>query len=421
MRFWLIALILIIALTVFFIATSPKAFPPLAPGQVATFEPDLIARGASLAAVGDCDSCHTAEGGVRLAGGRGIPTPFGTIYSTNITPDRDTGLGTWSEAAFQRAMRDGIARDGHYLYPAFPYDHFTSVSSEDDHALYAYLASRPPAKAPARKNAVWPPLQIRRLVAVWDWLFLKKAAQLDDPNQSPEWNRGAYLVDGLGHCGACHTPRNIFGAERSGEALAGGRAEGWDGYALNDASPSPVAWDPDSLATFLKTGSHPAHGNARGPMLPVTEDLSRAADADLHAIATYISSRMQAGRKSSAPPTKAERNDSSSGADIFAASCASCHGNGSDAPPFGGLDLTFSTAVHAPDPRNIILVTLAGLPAADGRAGGMMPGFDGAIGDADLAALLSFMRRHFTAKPPWPHLKRSVQTARRTLKESASQ
>jgi len=420
MRFWLIALgFLIVAVAVFFFATSQKALAPVDLSRIQTFEPGLIARGESLAAIGNCDTCHTRNGGARFAGGRGIPTPFGTIYSTNITPDRETGLGTWSEEAFQRAMHDGIARDGHYLYPAFPYDHFTIVTNEDNRALYAYLESRPPVKARARENQVWFPLKIRSLVAFWDWLFLKRAVRLDDSTQSTDWNRGAYLVDGLGHCGACHTPRNILGAERAADALAGGSAEGWDAYALNVTSPAPVPWDVESLATFLKTGSHREHGNARGPMLPVTEDLGRVADADVHAIATYISSSMQAERKSFAPPVKPQTNDSGAGAAIFAASCASCHGDG-DAPPFGGLDLALSTAVNAPQPRNITLVTLAGLPAADGRTAGMMPGFDGAIGDEDLAALLSYLRQNFTTQPPWHDLKHSVQTARRALKENAS-
>jgi mono/diheme cytochrome c family protein len=418
MRFWLIALCFLIAgLTAFFFVTSEKAIPRVT-RQNPTFESDLVARGESLAAIGNCDICHTAEAGLRLAGGRAIPTPFGTVYSPNITPDPDTGLGAWSEAAFQRAMRDGISRDGRHLYPAFPYDHFTIVTAADTHALFTYLESRPSVKAPPHENTLWPPLKIRRLVAIWNWLFLKRTAQPDDPNRSSEWNRGAYLVNGLGHCGACHTPRNILGAERSGHALAGGRAEGWDAYALDGASPSPIAWDADSVATFLKTGSHPQHGNARGPMVPVTEDLGRVTDADLHAIATYIVSNMQAAPKSFAStPAKGEANERIAGAAIYAASCAFCHSTG-DAPPFGGLTLSSSTALNAPDPRNIILVTLAGLPAADGRAAGMMPGFDGAISDEDLAVLLEFMRQRFSAQPPWHDLSRSVTTARRALNEN---
>jgi mono/diheme cytochrome c family protein len=419
MRFWKILLVLPIAgVAGFLIATSPKPIPPTDSAQILTFDTRLISRGESLAAMGNCDTCHTAKGGARFAGGRGIPTPFGTIYSTNITPDRDTGLGSWPENAFQRAMRAGISRDGHYLYPAFPYDHFTKVTQEDNQALYAYLISQPPVSAAARDNSVGFPLNIRRLVAVWNGLFLKKGTSPADPTQTAEWNRGAYLVNGLGHCGACHTPRNFLGAERANRALAGGRAEGWDAYALDGASPAPIAWTVDSLATFLKTGWHAEHGNARGPMQPVTEDLARLAEPDVHAIATYLATSIAA--RPAGPSVESGQVSSGAGgrgADVFAASCASCHPG--DAPlPFGGIDFQLSSAVNAPDPRNVILVTLAGLPATDGRAVGMMPGFDGAMSNDDLNALLVFLRQRFSNQPPWGNLTDRIETARRAMRES---
>jgi mono/diheme cytochrome c family protein len=419
MRFWMILLVLIVAgISGFLIATSPKSIPPTDSAQIPSFGPRLILRGESLAAIGNCDTCHTVNGGARFAGGRDIPTPFGSIYSTNLTPDRDTGLGSWSENAFQRAMREGISRDGHYLYPAFPYDHFTKVTREDNQALYAYLLSQPPVSAVARDNSLWFPLKIRRLVAVWNALFLKKGTPSADPTQSAEWNRGAYLVNGLGHCGACHTPRNILGAEGANRALAGGRAEGWDAYALDGASPAPIAWTADGLATFLKTGWHVGHGDARGPMQPVTADLARVAEPELLAIATYIATGMSA--RPAGQRVKSDGVSSAAagrGADVFAASCASCHPG--DAPlPFGGIDFQLSSAVNAPDPRNIILMTLAGLPAPDGRAGGMMPGFDGAISNDDLNALLLFLRQRFSNQPPWGKLTNRIETARRAMRES---
>jgi mono/diheme cytochrome c family protein len=418
MRCWPIFLsIIVAALTGFYIATSPKTIPPL-DAVARSFDAALVTRGESLAAIGDCDTCHTANGGARFAGGRGIPTPFGTIYSTDITPDRDTGLGTWSEEAFQRAMHDGIARDGHYLYPAFPYDHFTKVTTADNQALYAFLMSRPPVSAVAPENSVWFPLRFRRLIAVWNWLFLKKGPQPNDPNASPEWSRGDYLVNGLGHCGSCHTPRNLLGAERSGRAMAGGRAEGWDAYALDGTSPAPVLWTRDALVAFLKTGWHAEHGNARGPMLPVTEDLARVAAADLRAMSTYLVSNMQRPLASlRTKSAKVTTDGSGQGADIFAASCASCHEAG-EPPPFGGIDFARSSAGNAPEPRNVVFVTLTGLPAADGRAAGMMPGFNGTISDEDLVALLGYMRKRFTDRAPWSDLRNSVESARRALKEN---
>ena len=414
MRLWIPCLgVLVVGLIAFYFATSAKQIAATDSTQILTFDRRLISRGESLAAIGNCDTCHSVKGGARFAGGRGIPTPFGTIYSTNITPDRDTGLGSWSEEAFQRAMREGISRDGHYLYPAFPYDHFTVVTPEDNQALYAYLISQPPVSAVAKDNSVWLPLRIQRLVAIWNWFFLKKGALPADPTQTAEWNRGAYLVKGLGHCGACHTPRNLLGAERANRVLAGGRAEGWDAYALDGASPAPIAWTVDSLAAFLKTGWHAGHGNARGPMQPVNESLARVAEPDVHAIAAYLATGIAArpaGQR--IEPGETSAGAGSHGAAVFAASCASCHPG--DAPlPFGGIDFALSSAVNAPDPRNLILVTLAGLPAADGRALGMMPGFDGAIGDEDLADLLQYLRLRFSKLPPWKDLGNSIKTARR--------
>lgn len=416
MRPWILCLCaLAIAVACFYAATSRQSLPalPSAPGN---FDQALISQGEALAAIGNCDGCHTADGGARLAGGRAILTPFGTIYSTNITSDRDTGIGTWSSQAFQRALREGISRDGHYLYPAFPYDHFTKITAQDDQALYAYLMSRPPVRAAARNNSVWFLLRFRRLMAFWNAFFLKKDPTPDDPRQTPQWNRGAYLVNGLGHCGACHTPRNLLGAERANQLLAGGRAEGWDSYALNAASPAPHAWTAASLAAFLQGEWQADHGVAQGPMTAVTDDLARAAESDLHAMSVYLAANMARAPDQPAGHSVNAAEDSI-GSRIFAASCASCH-EGAGAAPFGGIDLAHSSAVQAAEPRNIILLTLTGLPAADGRAAGMMPGFDGAIGDADLAALLRFLRTRFSDQPAWRNLESGIETARRALQEA---
>ncbi len=419
MRHWVFYLVAVAAgVAGFYAATSPKPIPPMEYPSSGSFDTALITHGAALAAIGNCDSCHTAKGGARLAGGRAIPTPFGTIYSTNITPEENTGLGLWSAEAFQRAMREGVSRDGHYLYPAFPYDHFTKVKAQDNQALYAYLMSRPPVRAVAPDNSVWILLKSRRLVAVWNWLFLKKGLQPGDPGQTPEWNRGAYLVNGLGHCGACHTPRNLLEAERANHFLAGGRAEGWDAYALKSASPAQVPWTVEGLTSFLQTGWHSEHGVAHGPMAAVTDDLGRVAQADVHAMSVYIGSNV-AGRSVAERRrhTEVQANKGGIGADIFVASCARCH-EGSAPLPFGGIDLALSSGVNAPEPRNMILVTLAGVPAADGRPAGMMPGFDGAISDDDLAALLRYLRARFSDEPAWSNLGTRIEAARRELQKT---
>jgi mono/diheme cytochrome c family protein len=409
--------VFVFGIAAFYAATTPKSIPALDSASAGSFDADLIARGAALAAIGDCDSCHTAKDGARLAGGRAIPTPFGSVYSTNITPDRATGLGLWSASAFERAMREGISRDGRYLYPAFPYAHFTAVAAPDMQALYAYLMSRPAVSAPARENSLWLPLKCRRLLAVWNAFFLKKGWQ-GDPRQGPEWNRGAYLVNGLGHCGACHTPRNLLGAERANHALAGGQAEGWDAYALNGGSPAPVRWTVESLTAYLRTGWHAGHGVAHGPMAAVTDDLARAPESAAHAMSVYIESAM-AGRKPAERHRRAavQASNGGRGADIYAASCASCHESGAP-PPLGAADLSLSSAVNASGPRNMIVLTLAGVPAADGRPAGMMPRFDGAISDEDLASLLRFVRAQFSDRPEWEDLMSGIRAARRDLQKS---
>jgi mono/diheme cytochrome c family protein len=191
------------------------AIPPTAPQPAATFDPGLVKEGAELALIGDCQTCHTASGGRFFAGGLAMPTPFGTIYSTNITPDRATGIGDWSEAAFKRAMREGVDREGRHLYPAFPYDHFTLTTDEDIRALYAFFMTREPVVSKAPPNELPFPINIRLVLAGWKLFFLKQDRFVPDASRDSAWNRGKYLVEGLGYCGACHTPRNLMGAEVS--------------------------------------------------------------------------------------------------------------------------------------------------------------------------------------------------------------
>ncbi len=187
------------------------------------------------------------RGRKNFAGGLPVPTPFGTVFSSNITPDPETGIGRWPEAAFRRAMRSGVDREGRHLYPTFPYDHFTNVSDDDDRALYAFLMTREPVRAPARSNQLSFPFDHRVVIAGWKLLFLRAGAYKPDTTKSAEWNRGAYLVEGLAHCGACHTPRNALGAEQTTASFAGGDVDNWKAYAINAQSPAPVPWDADAL------------------------------------------------------------------------------------------------------------------------------------------------------------------------------
>src|ERR1700761_520059 len=193
-------------------------FAEVATPAPSSFAPDVVARGATLAAAGYCSTCHTVPGGQPFGGGYAMKSAFGTIYSTNISPDRETGIGAWSKEAFRRAMQEGVARDGSHLFPAFPYDHFSKFSDEDDDALYAFIMSQKPVHAPAQPNALIPPLGIRALQAGWKLLFFRPRRFEPAPAHDAAWNRGAYLAEALDHCSACHSPRNLLGAEQQGTA-----------------------------------------------------------------------------------------------------------------------------------------------------------------------------------------------------------
>ncbi len=407
----------------FAVAWRP-AIPAIEPPALPSFDPALVKRGRDLAAIGNCNDCHTVQGGKAFAGGLPVPTPFGTIYSSNITPDSDTGIGRWSEAAFRRSMRSGVDRDGQHLYPTFPYDHFTNVSDEDDRALYAYLMTRPAVHAAVRENQLAFPLNQRPVIAGWKLLFLHGETYRPDPAQSAEWNRGAYLVEGLAPCGACHTPRNALGAEQASAQFAGGDVDNWHAYAINAASPSPVPWDTAALFTYLRQGWHPDHGVARGPMAEVVSNLSSVEESDVRAIAAYMTSvfgaptqdRIRRGdealTQAKSPPTQASPADAA-GASIYAAACATCHESGRPVP-YGGVNLGLSTAISGPDPRNAANIILSGVRPVQGERSPIMPGFANSMTDGQVAALLHYLRARFSNQPAWTGVARIVADARLT-------
>src|SRR5205809_768305 len=263
-------------------------FAAAAAPERALFDAAVVAKGAELAAIGNCRSCHTKSGGEPFAGGLPLSTPFGTIHSTNITPDPDTGIGLWSGEDFLRAMHDGVDRAGRHLYPAFPYDHFTRMDALDVAAIYAFIMTRDPVRAESPANRLRPPAGFRPAIAVWKALYFEPGVYRPDPSKSATWNRGAYLVEGLAHCGACHTPRNALGAERGSAQFAGGDVDNWHAYALTDQSHAPVPWDADALFAYLRDGWHPDHGTARGPMAEVVSNLSSVPSSDVRAIAVYM-------------------------------------------------------------------------------------------------------------------------------------
>ena len=424
--------ILLLLVAIAFALTWRPSIAPIETPPRSNFDAKTIARGAELAMIGDCNACHTARGGRTFAGGRGLETPFGTIYATNITPDPYTGIGNWSQAAFVRAMREGIDREGDHLYPAFPYNHFTHVSDDDLAALYAYFMTREPVRARTPKNQVSFPFNLRALIAGWNLLYLDRTAFASNTQQSAQWNRGAYLVQGLAHCGACHTPRNRLGGEKNDKLYAGGEIEGWHAPALDASAPAPAPWTAERIYTYLRTGSEAVHGSASGPMAPVAHNLSKVNESDVRAIAAYMASytmqvpadrqkrgqEMVARAESAAPLAAPGATDA--GAQIYRGACGVCHDTPRDATMSGAaLSLTLSTAVAAPTPRNLVNFILEGIAPEDGTRGRWMPGFAGALTDDQLVALVNYVRQSAApGAPAWKDVGDAVKKARRGAVES---
>lgn len=396
------------------------ALAPVTPSDRAQYAPAEIARGEVLAGAGYCSNCHTIEGGAPYSGGYPITTQFGTVYSTNITPDPQTGIGAWSELAFARAMRDGVSRDGSHLFPVFPYDHFTKLSDADVHALYAYFMTRTPVIATARANTLPFPLSVRALQAGWKFLFFKPGRFVQDGGQTSEWNTGAYLAQGISHCGACHTPRNRLGAEQSASQFAGAKIENWFAPPLTGENPSPLPWDVPELVAYLRTGVSALHGTAVGPMSDVVHaGLDKLSDADIHALAVYFADVDRAASRPAAAPLVQQVLARDLGADprreepaarLYAVACASCHYNRGEVHPLRP-ELALNSALGLPDPGNLIHVILEGVSAKDGAPGVVMPGFAG-LGDAEIADLANYLRTTHTGQGPWPDLPQVVAALR---------
>lgn len=382
----------------------------------------LVEQGRYLAAAGDCVACHTRPGGAPFAGGRPLDTPFGVIYSANITPERDTGIGAWTEADFLQALRDGVGRDGRHLYPAFPYTAYTLVTDADARALFAYLRSLAPVRYSPPENRMQFPFGLRPLLAGWKALYFNAGRYRADARRSAEWNRGAYLVQGLGHCGACHTPRNAAGAEQSDRALTGGVLLGeiddevvegritpmdertvrrWSAANLTGARSGLAAWSADDLVAYLRSG-HSRRAGAFGPMSEViANSTSKLSEADLRAMAVYLKSLPAAG---DAPAGRADAARLQAGETVYTTRCADCHqptglgvpqvaGSpaGKTAPPLVG-----NAALQAPDPATLINVILYGAHEArpDDRSWPLMSGFELSVGldDEQIAALCTYLR-----------------------------
>lgn len=366
---------------------------------------EMAKRGEYLAAAGNCVSCHTTDGGSPFAGGLAFETPYGTIYSTNITSDPETGIGQWTLEEFTRAMRHGERRDGEHLYPVFPYTSYAKVSDEDVEAIYAYLKTVEPTNYTPPENDLSFPYNQRWALGLWKSLFLEEGQFEPDPAQSEEWNRGAYLVEGLGHCGMCHTPRNLLGANDTGLAMTGGtymtRVEGklsaWSAPNLTSAKNGLAMWSVEDLAEYLKLGvSHRA--GVFGPMNKVVvNSTSRMSEEDVRAMAVYLKSLPANSQDVGEPASEDVLRTGSLQYDIH---CGSCHLPTGKGSPEQGPPLLGSPVVLDVDPASLINITLYGAqtpktaPSDEwmSRKWIRMEPFDNKLNDEQAAALLSFIR-----------------------------
>jgi nicotinate dehydrogenase subunit B len=400
------------------------AMPAASPPAPDTFSESLLARGAMLAAAGNCAVCHTAEGGIRYAGGRAIETPYGAIHAPNLTPDRETGIGAWSFAAFQRAMRDGIGVDGRQLYPAFPYTAFTGMTDDDLLALYAHLMTQAPVGAPVgapvAETRLAFPFNLRPLMAGWNLLFHRSGALASEPTQSARWNRGRYLVEAVGHCGACHTPRNALGAERGRQFLNGAMVGGWEAPALTELSRAPVPWTEQALFDYLSTGHAAEHGAAAGPMGEVVAQLAALPASDIAAMAHYVASlsppRPEVAADSLVNAAWESLNAATgSAARLFDGACRACHHDGSGPAVFGqNIPLALNSNLHSARSDNLLRILLDGI-ASPARPGlGPMPGFRDSLNDQQLASLAGFLRARLAPQEPaWTDLEATLARLRR--------
>jgi len=360
----------------------------------------LAERGAYLARAGNCQACHTAQGGQAYAGGRGIATPFGTVFTSNLTPDDKTGIGSWSSAHFWRAMHNGRSKDGRLLYPAFPYTSYTQVTREDSDALYAYLRSLPPVAAPNQPHALRFPYQSQAALAVWRALFFSPGVYEADASRSAEWNRGAYLVKGLGHCAACHTARNALGGSEQGLDLAGGLIPMQNWYAPSLASPYEAGvsdWDKQHIVSLLKKGVSP-RASVTGPMAEVVQRSTQyLSDADLGAMATFLKELPPS--QATAPEPAAIKTQGESverAAKLYEQHCAQCHGAKGEGIANAYPALAGNRAVTMGQAANLVQIVLNGgyAPATEGnpRPFGMPP-FVLVLNDADMALVLTHVRQ----------------------------
>jgi mono/diheme cytochrome c family protein len=357
---------------------------------------EKIERGRYLAVLGDCVGCHTAPGGKPFAGGAALETPFGALIGPNITPDVATGIGGWSEEEFRRVMHEGIGKGGTRLYPAMPYPAYTKVTRDDVSAIWAYLRTLDPVRNEVQPNQLRFPFNVRRpATSTWDLINFKPGAFQPDPAKSDVWNRGAYLVEGLGHCGTCHTPKNITGGDRGSEALQGALLQDWYAPDLTEDPRSGIgSWSIEDIVRYLKTGAN-SYDIASGPMAEaVANSTSKMTDDDLLAIATYLKDRApRSGRAVAA--LAADNPRMVAGQAIYEDRCTACHSHSGAGVPGLFPRLASAPLVQSADPTSLIRVVLIGNRAVATSAAPTapaMPAFGWNLNDTEIADVLTYVR-----------------------------
>jgi mono/diheme cytochrome c family protein len=360
----------------------------------------LVERGRYLAAAGDCAGCHTLTGGAAYAGGRPLETPFGTVLSANLTPDA-SGLKNWNANQFYRAMHEGVSANGEHLYPAFPYNYFAKMPRADTDALFAWLQSLPPVDNKPDRNQLPFPFNIRGLMSVWNLLYLDAATFKPDPTRSEAWNRGAYLVEGPGHCAACHTPKTFLGGPKTGKDFQGGAFGTWFAPDLTPNGRTGLGgWTRDETVAFLKTGRN-AHASASGEMgLVVQESTSNLADDDLQAIAAWLADRSASPTAQMTPP---DISLMKTGEAIFVDECSACHLMQGQGQSLAFPPLAHSASAQQVDPTTTLHIILAGVQASPTRAAPTpftMPAFNWKLDDRQVAAVATYLRNNWGNAAP---------------------
>jgi mono/diheme cytochrome c family protein len=367
-----------------------------------------VERGAYLARAADCMACHTTQGGKPYAGGLGFRLPFGTLYSTNITPDKETGIGNYSDQDFLNAVHRGIREDGARLYPAMPFASYTYMTDADALAIKAYLFSLPPVHAPDPENTLTFPFNQRWAMSFWSVLFNPDTRFEPDTSKSPEWNRGAYLAEALAHCGECHTPRNLAFALDNRQKFAGAVTAGWRAFNISSDKTTGVGnWSDQDLVSYLSIGHADGHGTASGPMgEAVDHSLSQLTGEDIRAVAAYLRTVPATASPdlpaTLAPPAPASHKQGGTpdprGKMVFEGACVSCHGwtGESSISPFATL--TGAWAVNDPSATNVVQIVISGTKRETPADAVSMPAFGNAYSDTEIAAVANYVTARFGSK-----------------------